>query len=83
MGLEGQSGRRAAGVMDPLERARIEFLLARDGLRETRAWVERTRDIYRFALAGGAGHAGTPEYRRGFEASIATFERWLSELDDV
>lgn len=67
-----------AVVSDAHESARIELLLARDGLQATRDWVARTRDIYAAALASSASHASTPEFRRGFEASIATFDTWLA-----
>ncbi|HEY8508592.1 MAG TPA: hypothetical protein VIL32_09560 [Steroidobacteraceae bacterium] len=60
------------------ERARIEFLLARDGLAATRAWVERTRDIYREAISS-SGYGADPHYRALLQRSIEEFERWLAE----
>ncbi|MDX1376854.1 MAG: hypothetical protein R3357_14910 [Burkholderiales bacterium] len=59
------------------EAARIAFLLARDGFAATQAWVQRTRAIYRAALASPSSHAAMPEYRRRFEASVREFEAWL------
>ena len=44
------------------EKQRIELLVNRDGLKEARAWVERTVKIYREAIASG-GHGATKEYR--------------------
>jgi hypothetical protein len=60
------------------ERERIEFLLERDGLPATRAWVERTRGLYREMLGGRAGLASVPEYRRLFEAAVREFDEWLA-----
>jgi hypothetical protein len=60
------------------ERRRIEFLLARDGPRATREWVERTRDIYRDALASGVGLVSAPEYRRLYETAVREFDEWLA-----
>lgn len=60
------------------ERHRIEFLLRRDGPEATRAWVRRTRDIYRNALRDQTGHPAAPEFRPLFEAAIRDFEEWLA-----
>jgi hypothetical protein len=59
------------------EKQRIDLLVRRDGIREARAWVERTLKLYREAIASGAGHAATQEYRPLFEQSIREFEDWL------
>ncbi|HSD44583.1 MAG TPA: hypothetical protein VLD36_22295 [Burkholderiales bacterium] len=60
------------------ERARIEFLLARDGREQTRAWVARTLALYREALASASSHASISEYRPRFEAAVREFEEWLA-----
>jgi hypothetical protein len=64
------------------ERQRIELLVNRDGLKEARAWVERTLKIYREAIASGS-HGATKEYRPLFEQSIREFEDWLTEKKSV
>jgi len=58
------------------EEQRIEFLVHRDGIAAAQAWVERTLQLYREAVAS-PGHASTNEYRRLFEESIRDFEAWL------
>ncbi len=63
------------------ERQRIEFLLARDGPQAAREWVERTREIYRAALASGANPAAASEYRSLFEAAVREFDEWLAGSD--
>lgn len=60
------------------ERDRIEFLLQRDGYEATRAWVERTLNIYRDALGKPGQHSVDTVYRPLFEKSIAEFEEWLA-----
>lgn len=59
------------------ERARIEFLLGRDGPAATRAWIERTRDIYREAIRS-SGYGADPHYRALLQRSIEEFESWLA-----
>jgi hypothetical protein len=59
------------------EKQRIELLVRRDGIKEARAWVDRTLRLYRDAIASGASHAATKEYRPLFEQSIREFEDWL------
>ena len=59
------------------EARRIEFLLQRDGEAATRAWVERTLEIYRTAMASD-GYAASAAYRPLFEESIREFEQWLA-----
>lgn len=59
------------------EAQRIDFLVRRDGLKEARAWVERTLRLYREAIASATSHASTKEYRPLFEQSIRDFEEWL------
>lgn len=60
------------------ESERIAFLLRRDGYEATRAWVERTLNIYREAVQGGDRHAADARYRALFERSIEEFARWLA-----
>ncbi|MFO7277149.1 MAG: hypothetical protein DIU56_008970 [Pseudomonadota bacterium] len=60
------------------ELQRIEFLIQRDGEAAARAWVERTLQIYRDAVALG-GHASVPPYRPLFDEAIREFESWLAE----
>lgn len=59
------------------EAERIAFLLARDGYEATRAWVERTRELYRHAIEPGQPRAES-HYRHLFEASIRDFDEWLA-----
>lgn len=59
------------------ELQRIEFLIRRDGEAAARAWVERTLQMYRDAVALG-GHASHPPYRALFEEAIREFEAWLA-----
>ncbi len=56
---------------------RIELIVRRDGEAAARAWVERTLEIYRAALASG-GYAASAPYRPLFEQSIREFEQWLA-----
>lgn len=58
---------------------RINFLIQRDG--EQAAWVERTLNIYREAIAKPGSPASNPAYRPLFEDSIRTFEAWLARQD--
>lgn len=60
------------------EIGRIEFLLERDGLEATRAWVKRTLRIYRQALADPRNHANDPSYKLLFERAVREFEQWLA-----
>jgi hypothetical protein len=60
------------------ELERIEFLLNRDGYEATRAWVERTLNIYREAVGKPGQHSADTVYRPLFEKSIAEFEEWLA-----
>lgn len=60
------------------ESERIEFLLQRDGLEATRAWVERTLTIYRQALADPRNYANDPSYKPLFEQAVREFEQWLA-----
>lgn len=59
------------------EHERIRMLVERDGPCAAQAWVERTLEIYREAVASPASHASTAHYRPLFEASISVFEQWL------
>jgi hypothetical protein len=69
----------ASERLSPAERRRIEFLIRRDGRASARDWVERTLKMYRSAVENTDSHASNPHYRPLFEASIYTFEKWLSE----
>ena len=60
------------------EQNRIEFLIERDGLDATRAWVRRTLQIYRDALANRGSHATAPEFRPLFEEAVRVYEEWLA-----
>jgi len=64
------------------ERRRIEFLLQRDGLDATRAWVRRTLDIYRDALRNQASHPAAPDFRPLFEQAIRDYEEWLRSVEE-
>lgn len=55
------------------ESERIQFLLKRDGPEATRAWVQRTLEIYRQAF-----HHGDSMYRARFEQAVREFEEWLA-----
>jgi hypothetical protein len=48
------------------ERARIEWLVERDGAEPTRAWARRTEALYRTAVLDRSHFAHTGEYRRRF-----------------
>jgi hypothetical protein len=61
------------------ERNRIEFLLERDGLEATRAWVLRTLKIYQDALAKPRHHAALLHYRPLYEQAVHTYEQWLAD----
>ncbi|HJS91534.1 MAG TPA: hypothetical protein VJ738_16330 [Steroidobacteraceae bacterium] len=57
---------------------RIEFLLRRDGPQATRAWVERTLEIYRKALSDRTHYAADASYKPRFERAVREFEEWLA-----
>jgi hypothetical protein len=59
------------------EDARIRFLLERDGLEATAAWVRRTLRIYRGAVLDKSHHASSDGFRRGYIESYCDFKRWL------
>lgn len=61
------------------ERARIAFLMQRDGAANTVEWVRRTLGIYRSALRDRAGYGGA--FRRQLVDSCCNFRRWLRRLD--
>lgn len=63
----------------PAEQQRIEFLIERDGPATARDWVERTLKMYRAAANDPGSYASSPHYKPLFEASIHTFEQWLSD----
>ncbi len=71
-------------MLDP-EKRRIEFLIERDGLEATRAWVARTMKIYRQAVLykgdiNKRGHfATTIAFRRKFIESYLSFKKFLRE----
>jgi hypothetical protein len=60
------------------ESERIGLLLRRDGYDASRAWVERTVQIYEAALAHPQSHASDPFYRPLFERAVGEFHDWLS-----
>lgn len=62
------------------EQNRIQFLLQRDGLPATIAWVDRTLRIYRAAVLDQHHFASTNGFRRGFVESYCEFKRWLSTV---
>ena len=59
------------------EKQRIDFLVRRDGVKDARAWLERTLELYQQAIASDTSHAATSEYRPRFEQSIREFKAWL------
>ena len=59
------------------EDARIRFLLERDGLQATAAWVRRTLRIYRRAVLDKSHHGSSDGFRRGYIESYCDFKRWL------
>lgn len=61
------------------ELGRIGFLLQRDGLEATIAWVRRTVRIYRRAVLDERNYASTQEYRRAFIRAYCEFKRWLAK----
>ncbi len=48
------------------ERARIAWLVERDGVEQTRAWARRTEALYRAAVLDPSHFAHAGEYRRRF-----------------
>jgi hypothetical protein len=64
----------------PVESGRIRFLLRRDGLAATLAWVASTMRIYRAAVLDPDHHASSALYRRGYIASYCDFKRWLAHV---
>ncbi len=59
------------------EHARVEFLIERDGLRQTTAWVRRTMQIYRRAVLSKGHFAHSHLYRQRFIVAYLEFKRWL------
>ncbi|MDE2203634.1 MAG: hypothetical protein KGJ38_13065 [Burkholderiaceae bacterium] len=59
------------------EDRRIAFLVARDGMSATTAWVHRTMAIYRRALLDKGHYASGQLYRREFIAAYCVFKKWL------
>lgn len=67
------------------EQARLQFIVARDGLAAARKWAKRTAKIYRSAVLTSRKrgfdkphHASLPEYRRGFIESYLEFKRFAA-----
>ncbi|MGE5626158.1 MAG: hypothetical protein ACM3ZT_11490 [Bacillota bacterium] len=56
---------------------RIALLVRRDGCDAATAWVTRTMELYRQAVADRRSHASLPQYQPLFEDSIRAFEAWL------
>lgn len=59
------------------ERARIDFLIERDGLPEATEWVRRTMHIYRRAVLNKGHFAQAYPYRHRFIVAYLEFKRWL------
>jgi hypothetical protein len=59
------------------EKQRIEFLVARDGDEEARAWIARTAHIYREALRN-SDYASAGAYRHELERAVREFDEWLA-----
>jgi len=59
------------------ERARIEFLIERDGLQQTTEWVRRTMHIYRRAVLDKRHFAHAHPHRLRFIVAYLEFKRWL------
>jgi hypothetical protein len=59
------------------EKNRIEFLIKRDGLEQTRGWVESTLSIYCEAVENPKSHASKSEYRPVFKTAIKELNEWL------
>ncbi len=59
------------------EDGRIAFLLQRDGLPATVAWVRRTLSIYRHALLNRSGYGGA--FRRPLVQACCEFRHWLRQ----
>lgn len=76
-GLSIQSAMASTTEPRP-ESERIEFLLKRDGVAATRAWVERTLAIYREALRDPKNYAVDPSYKPLFERALREFGEWLA-----
>ncbi|MCC7080299.1 MAG: DUF3330 domain-containing protein [Burkholderiales bacterium] len=62
------------------EGARIRFLLHRDGLDASIAWVRRTVRIYRAAVLDRSHFARGDIFRRGFVESYCDFKTWLAHV---
>lgn len=60
------------------EGGRIQFLLDRDGLEATIAWVRRALRIYRAAVRDKNHFAHSDAFRRRFIHSYRDFKRWLA-----
>ncbi|WP_260335242.1 hypothetical protein [Paraburkholderia sp. MM5384-R2] len=59
------------------EHARIEFLVARDGVPQTIVWVRRTMCLYRRAVLMKGNYANSHPYRRRFILAYCEFKQWL------
>ncbi|MCS6506996.1 hypothetical protein NX907_15405 [Burkholderia thailandensis] len=59
------------------ERARIEFLIERDGLPQASERVHRTLRIYHRAVLTKGHYAHAHPYRRRFIVAYLEFKRWL------
>ena len=58
------------------EQARIEFLIARDGLDGAIKWARRTAGLYRKALLHEGHYAGNREFRKLFIQSYLELKRF-------
>ncbi len=63
------------------EKARIAFLVERDGRDVAIQWVRRTLRIYRASVLGRGHFASSPAYRRGFIESYLGFKEWLAQQE--
>lgn len=63
-----------------IERARIDFLVRRDGIAAAEQWVWRTARIYRRAVLSPHHFASRDEYRRKFIRSYCAFKAWLARV---
>ena len=64
------------------EQRRIQFLLERDGLEATKAFVVRTMQAYRKAVVSRTGLGAAPEYRTQMVNSYVVFKRFLGVVNE-
>jgi hypothetical protein len=76
--LVGPSSLPRSDLTPKPESERIEFLLRRDGLEATCAWVGRTLTMYRKELSRPGSYARDATYRPRFERAVREFDDWLA-----